>query len=151
MESISNINIDGKVEDRIADELAKLALERTTDEQLTTMINNVIHDKFDAERKHTWGNDVNQSYKLILQKYYQKLGERITTILETEDKEKEIDETARRIIDNAREVSERYLTEAIAKRMCMMHTDFAGDWQKMDMTIFVNDVMNNHLQRDHMR
>ena len=50
MDNISSINIDGKVEDRIADELARLALERTTDEQLTTMINNVLHDKFDAEK-----------------------------------------------------------------------------------------------------
>lgn len=103
------------------------------------------------KKKHTWGTVVNDTYKLILNKYYAKLGERINTILETEDKEKEIDETAQRIIANARAASERYLTEAIAKRMCMMHTDFAGEWQKMDMTIFVNDVMNRHLERDHMR
>lgn len=56
MDNISSINIDGKVEDRIADELARLALERTTDEQLTTMINNVLHDKFDAEKKAYMGN-----------------------------------------------------------------------------------------------
>lgn len=151
MEGTTSINIDAKVEDKIADQLAQMALERLSEEELTTLVNNVIHDKFNAERKKSWDSSLSETDKIILRKYYSKLSDKIQTILETEDNEAKLEETAKRIINNSREAAEKYLTEAIAKRMCMMHTDFGGDWVKYDIMSFVNDVMNNHMTQDHGR
>lgn len=114
------------------------------------MVNDVVSVKFHRE-SHSQYIGTKETTDIILRKYYSKLGERIEKLLNEEDNTQQIDEVAKRIVTNSREAAERYLTEAIAKRMCMMYTDFNGDWMKYDVTSFVNSVMNEHLRDNHKK
>lgn len=143
--------LEVSLENSLADKLADIAIAEMSDDEIKNITKQCL-DKLDTWRndKNLWNRKVTKVEEEILRRFYYKVGERVNKLLE-EDEEftSTVDMEARRIIRISREAAEKYMVEAMARRMCLQYSDFDGQKQKMDMHTICTDLLSNHMQHLH--
>lgn len=139
------------LENSLADKLADIAIAEMSDDEIKNITKNVL-EKLDVWRndKNPWNHRVTKVEEEILKQFYHKVGERVDKLIrEDEEFTATVDMEARRIIRISREAAEKYMVEAMARRMCLHYSDFEGQKQKMDMSVICNNLLSNHMQHSH--
>ena len=147
---MSNQQIEISVENSLGEKLADIAMQELAKEKIEWLVKRCLDKTESWGSTSYWTHNATDLEKKVYEAFYRKIVTKIDEILESDMESQEvIKQTAERIVANSRESAERYLTEAIANRMCLIGTDFTNSANKLDIHRITNDIIRAHLDSSH--
>lgn len=133
--------------DKIADKAIEMIDSDTMNKYATDLFQSL---NWDDKKCRYWNSNSSDMQTLIYNKFKERVGIKLQEIVDEGLFDEEASSTARRIYEEALDAAERYMVEALANHMCCISTDFENAKMKINMIDFVNKVMYEHMNRNHV-
>ena len=134
-------DIEIKVTDELSKKIAEMAIAQIPDERMKVMVDNAVR-LFPPKDTNYYSYNVTTFHKKVIEHMTEMVDNKIADILCNEKYETLAEETAQRIVKNARDAAEKYMTESIAQRMCVSYTDFKNADRHHDIIEIVHEIMS---------
>ena len=135
-----------KIDEVLADHISTLAIEKIEPKKIEEAVNFAI-DRFTKVERKYWSTDLSAFDRLVINSFLKKVESHVQEIIDNEINDQKSREIAERIVKNSKEASEKYLTQAIANRMCLLYTDFDNNMRKIDIYKVVDEIISSNNNR----